>query len=221
MGQANKLLSNLSNIVDRAMVGIVFLIMAGLVIVTTLQVVFRVAFTALTWSEEMSRSVTGYLRETFEKLRPHSIDAVMQTVYADSEQKLKEFLTSALLSVVSRGETARIINSVLSAQVDKLLARPIGKISDNVPEEKLRAAGDSFSETIIAAIREKLPEAIKEFDIGSVVREKINNYPVEKLESLVMSVAKEHLRTIELFGAFFGLVIGVVQAFLSYWAFAK
>jgi TRAP-type C4-dicarboxylate transport system permease small subunit len=55
MGQANKLLSNLSNIVDRAMVGIVFLIMAGLVIVTTLQVVFRVAFTALTWSEEMSR----------------------------------------------------------------------------------------------------------------------------------------------------------------------
>ncbi len=172
-------------------------------------------------SEEMSRSVTGYLRETFEKLRPHSIDAVMQTVYADSEQKLKEFLTSALLSVVSRGETARIINSVLSAQVDKLLARPIGKISDNVPEEKLRAAGDSFSETIIAAIREKLPEAIKEFDIGSVVREKINNYPVEKLESLVMSVAKEHLRTIELFGAFFGLVIGVVQAFLSYWAFAK
>ena len=28
MGQANKLLSNLSNIVDRAMVGIVFLIMA-------------------------------------------------------------------------------------------------------------------------------------------------------------------------------------------------
>ena len=55
MEQANKLLSNLSNIVDRAMVGIVFLIMAGLVIVTTLQVVFRVAFNALTWSEEMSR----------------------------------------------------------------------------------------------------------------------------------------------------------------------
>jgi uncharacterized membrane protein YheB (UPF0754 family) len=53
------------------------------------------------------------------------------------------------------------------------------------------------------------------------VREKINNYPVEKLESLVMSVAKEHLRTIELFGALFGFVIGVVQALLSYWAFAK
>lgn len=55
MGQINKLINTLSNIVDRAMVGMVFLIMAGLVIVTTLQVVFRVAFNALTWSEELSR----------------------------------------------------------------------------------------------------------------------------------------------------------------------
>ena len=55
MGQVNKLINTLSNIVDRAMVGMVFLIMAGLVIVTTLQVVFRVAFNALTWSEELSR----------------------------------------------------------------------------------------------------------------------------------------------------------------------
>jgi uncharacterized membrane protein YheB (UPF0754 family) len=53
------------------------------------------------------------------------------------------------------------------------------------------------------------------------VRDKINKYPVEKLESLVLSIAKEHLRTIELFGALFGLIIGIVQALLSYWAFAK
>ncbi|NMC32762.1 MAG: TRAP transporter small permease [Veillonellaceae bacterium] len=55
MGQINKLISSVSNGIDRAMVGMVFLIMAALVIVTTMQVVFRVAFTALTWSEELSR----------------------------------------------------------------------------------------------------------------------------------------------------------------------
>ena len=55
MGQINKLINSISNAVDRAMVGMVFLIMAAMVSVTTLQVVFRVAFTALTWSEEMSR----------------------------------------------------------------------------------------------------------------------------------------------------------------------
>ena len=78
------------------------------------------------------------------------------------------------------------------------------------------SASETFADTIINAIREKLPEAIKEFDVGGVVREKIMTYPVEKLEALVMSVAKEHLRTIELFGAGFGFAIGLVQAVQFY-----
>jgi uncharacterized membrane protein YheB (UPF0754 family) len=37
----------------------------------------------------------------------------------------------------------------------------------------------------------------------------------------VLSVAKEHLRTIEAFGALFGFMIGLVQALMSYWAFSN
>lgn len=55
MGRINALINKTSTIIDRAMVGMVFLIVAAMVIVTTLQVVFRVAFNALTWSEELSR----------------------------------------------------------------------------------------------------------------------------------------------------------------------
>ena len=69
---------------------------------------------------------------------------------------------------------------------------------------------------MIAAISAKLPDAIREFDVGRVVREKIETYPAEKLEALVLSVAKEHLRKIELFGALFGFLIGVLQAIQFY-----
>ncbi|HYX40286.1 MAG TPA: hypothetical protein VE821_01245, partial [Pyrinomonadaceae bacterium] len=58
----------------------------------------------------------------------------------------------------------------------------------------------------------RLPVAIKEFDIGSIVRNKVANYPVKKLEALVLSVAQQHLRTIELFGAAIGFFLGVSQA---------
>ncbi len=171
--------------------------------------------------DEMKASITGYLRETLDRLRPHSIDAIMETLHPESEEKLKNMLSTGLLSILTRGETSQIINSVLSNQVERLLATPIGKLTDSVSESRLKSASNSLADAIIDAIKEKLPEAIREFDVGGVVREKIKNYPVEKLESLVMSVAKEHLRTIELFGAFFGFVIGVVQALLSYWAFSK
>lgn len=171
--------------------------------------------------EEVQRSISAYLTDTLRKIQPHSLDAILQTVHPESEEKLKKLLANGLLDVLNREETAAIINRVLAKQIDKLLSAPIGKLSDHIQEDKVRQAGKSLTETIIGAAREKLPEAIKEFDVGSVVREKINNYPVEKLESLVLSVAKEHLRTIELFGALFGLIIGIVQAIFAYWAFVK
>ncbi len=167
--------------------------------------------------DEMTNSISAYLTDTLHKLRPHSIDAILQTVHPESEEKLKKMLSKGLLGILSRDETTNIINSVLSNQIEGFLARPIGKLADHISEEQVRKTGKSLTETIISAAKEKLPEAIREFDIGSVVREKINNYPVEKLESLIMSVAKEHLRTIELFGAFFGFVLGAGQVSLQYW----
>jgi uncharacterized membrane protein YheB (UPF0754 family) len=140
----------------------------------------------------------------------------MRAVHPESEQKLKDMLARGMMNVIARDDTSKVINDMLARQIDGLLAMPIGRLSDTVPEDKLRAAGDSVADAVISAIREKLPDAIREFDVGGVVREKINNYPVEKLEALVMSVAKEHLRTIELFGALFGFLIGLLQSIQFY-----
>ena len=96
------------------------------------------------------------------------------------------------------------------------MSAPIGKLSDHIAEDKVRQASVSLTDAIINAVHQKLPDAIREFNVGSVVREKILNYPAEKLEALVLSVAKEHLRTIELFGALFGFFIGVLQAVQFY-----
>lgn len=166
--------------------------------------------------DEMSASISEHVRATLERLRPHSIDAIMATVNPESEAKLKQMLSRSLMKVLSNQGTMNLINNLLAKQIDALLARPIGKVSDMLSVESVRSTGNALADTLIAAVREKLPDAIREFDVGGVVREKINNYPAEKLEALVMSVAKEHLRTIELFGALFGFLIGLVQAIQFY-----
>jgi uncharacterized membrane protein YheB (UPF0754 family) len=170
--------------------------------------------------DEMMRQISAYLTDTLAQFRPHSVDSIMRALHPESEAKLKSMLSNGLLNIVGREDTSKIINSMLATQIDNLLAAPIGRLSDNISEEKLYAASEGFADTIIAAIREKLPEAIREFDVGGVVREKIMNYPAEKLEALVLSVAKEHLRTIELFGALFGFFIGVLQA-IQFYIYAK
>ena len=48
------------------------------------------------------------------------------------------------------------------------------------------------------------------------MRKKVSEYPIEKLEELVLSVAQQHLKTIEMFGAVIGFFIGVGQA-IYFW----
>ena len=140
----------------------------------------------------------------------------MEQLDSRSIEQAKKFLTRSLLGLLSRDQTARTINAILSAQIERLLIAPIGRLGDHVSPTALQRASAALMERITQAARERLPVAIAEFDVGGLVRRKVSDYPIEKLEDLVLSVAQHHLKTIELFGAIIGFFIGVGQA-IYFW----
>jgi uncharacterized membrane protein YheB (UPF0754 family) len=140
----------------------------------------------------------------------------MEQLDSRSIEQAKKFLTRSLLGLLSRDQTARTINAILSAQIERLLIAPIGRLGDHVSPTALQRASAALVERITQAARERLPVAIAEFDVGGLVRRKVSDYPIEKLEELVLSVAQHHLKTIELFGAIIGFFIGVGQA-IYFW----
>lgn len=163
-------------------------------------------------SPELQTMVSAYATDALERLRPHSLRALLQHISPESAPRLKSFLTKSLLGVIGREETARAINAILHAQIERLLAAPIGRLSDHVSRTSIERASGALTERITTAARERLPAAIAEFDVGGIVRRKVSDYPLEKLEELVLSVAQQHLKTIEMFGAIIGLLIGLLQA---------
>jgi uncharacterized membrane protein YheB (UPF0754 family) len=174
---------------------------------------------ALAESPELSATVSAYATDALQRVRPHTLRALLEHASPDSAERLKHFLARGLMEVLGREETARMINSILAAQVERLLVRPIGRVGDLVPQEKVRKVGALLVERVTEAAREKLPATIAEFDVGGIVREKVAGYPIEKLEALVLSVAKQHLRTIELFGLLLGFLLGLGQATYTYFFF--
>jgi uncharacterized membrane protein YheB (UPF0754 family) len=105
---------------------------------------------------------------------------------------------------------------MMTSQIERLLVAPIGRLGDHVSENSVKRASTALVERITGAARERLPAAIAEFDVGGLVRNKVSEYPTEKLEALVLSVAQHHLKTIELFGAVIGFFIGIFQA-IYFW----
>lgn len=167
-------------------------------------------------SETLSTSVSSHFSEAIDRLRPQSLGAVLEQVNPQSAEHVKQLLTRSLLSLLSREDTARTINAILSAQIERLLIAPIGRLGDHVSTGAMERASSALVERITLAARERLPVAIAEFDVGGLVRRKVSDYPIEKLEALVLSVAQQHLKTIELFGAIIGFFIGVGQA-IYFW----
>jgi uncharacterized membrane protein YheB (UPF0754 family) len=167
-------------------------------------------------SDDLSQSVLNYVTDAFNRLRPQTLGAALGQLDPDAIGRAKEFLTKSLLGLLSRDDTAQTINLILSSQIERLLISPIGRLGDHVSEHSMKRASTALVERITTAARERLPNAIAEFDVGGLVRRKVSDYPLEKLEALVLSVAQHHLKTIELFGAVIGFFIGVAQA-IYFW----
>lgn len=172
-------------------------------------------------SEKLSTSVSMQVTDVFDRLRPQTLGEVMRQVDSNSTAQAKTFLTKSLLSLLSRDDTARTINAILSSQIERLLIQPIGRLGDHVSRNAMERASSALVERITLAARERLPVAIAEFDVGGMVRKKVSDYPLEKLEELVLSVAQHHLKTIELFGAFIGFFIGLAQAIYFWFTYHK
>jgi uncharacterized membrane protein YheB (UPF0754 family) len=167
-------------------------------------------------SEALTTSVSMQVGEAIDRLRPQTLGSLMQQVDSNSTTHAKEFLTKSLLGLLSRDDTARTINAILSTQIERLLIAPIGRLGDHVSRNAMERASAALVERITLAARERLPVAIAEFDVGGLVRKKVSDYPLEKLEDLVLSVARDQLKTIEIFGAVIGFFIGVAQA-IYFW----
>ena len=163
-------------------------------------------------SEFLFTSISIHFTEAIDRLFPQTIGAVMQQIDSRSLDQTKGFLTRGLLNLLAHDQTARTINAILSSQVERLLIAPIGRLGDHVSANAMQRASSALVERITLAARERLPVAIAEFNVGELVRKKVSDYPIEKLEELVLSVAQHHLKTIELFGAIIGFFIGVGQA---------
>jgi len=85
-----------------------------------------------------------------------------------------------------------------------------GGIKETVKKEFL----NEFS-SFVPDVIEKLGDKIEEnLDLKEMVKRKVENFSVEKLETILMSILKKEFRFIEILGALIGFLIGCIQILL-------
>ena len=116
-------------------------------------------------------------------------------------------------------ENKQAIISVIEVRIDKFLRE---KLKEAVPMIAMFISDDLIEKikaTLMAEFENSLPEIMDTFsqkleekvDIEEIVKDKVNNFSMEKLEDIMFSIMKKEFKFIELVGAILGFLIGMVQ----------
>ena len=130
--------------------------------------------------------------------------------------------------LISIKDITRTINSMeLEGEIEKIVNKIVeGKLKTEIIS-KFPMAAMFLNDSIIAKIKTYLVEVLNEnraelvevialkledtIDFKAVVRSKIEEFSLIKLERIIISIAETELKHIELLGGVLGAVIGIVQ----------
>lgn len=125
-----------------------------------------------------------------------SLDEILgKLVTEENKNRAIEIIREKLLKVVDYKIPSIIPYSIKSKIIDYF---------DEQINKDARAILDSTVESVVA-------ESVHNIRVGEMVESKINEFELEKIEEIVLSVTSRELRYIELLGGLLGGIIGLIQ----------
>lgn len=107
-----------------------------------------------------------------------------------------------------------VLESILK-EISKFMEEKLGMLAMFLPADKIEEMARKELPTYIDKFAHDFAsKATNEIDIGLMVEEKINEFPLEKVEELILSIAKKELTAIERLGGILGALIGLIQALI-------
>jgi len=139
-----------------------------------------------------------------------------------SQAVAKDFLTSSDL----KETIAKIdVKPIIRHMIEKKWNEKIGDILDVVPMIKMLVPEDKLD-----MIRDKIIDAFSndhdtlnedfadiisgKVDLAGIIKKNIEQFPLEKLESIINEIAQKEFKFIERLGGLIGFIIGVIQVAL-------
>ncbi len=113
--------------------------------------------------------------------------------------------------------------------VDMIKGKVISVASEKMPSlipsmfkglilQNVEAIIDENGEAMVIELGEKLSHrAIEAIDISQMVEDQINGYDFEKIEEIVLKIAKTELKHIEILGGVIGFFIGILQGVIVHY----
>ncbi|WP_458117862.1 DUF445 domain-containing protein [Bacillus sp. PK6-026] len=142
---------------------------------------------------ETARLLTDLLENEWDKLKEYTFKE------ADDKWNLKSLIFDLKEKLLKRFSFQPFFEKTIGssiASVEREIALRLPQIADRLLEEAGR----------------RLDQVLKQLELEQIVKEQVDNFPVERLEEMVLSISKREFKMITYLGGLLGGIIGAVQA---------
>ncbi|WP_352417921.1 DUF445 family protein [Proteiniborus sp.] len=108
------------------------------------------------------------------------------------------------------------IKSVIKNKINEIIKDKLPSIIPSIFKNMIYSYVDEFiekdGENIISDLMKKMiDKASEDISLSEIVEEKINSFEIERIEDIIVSIARQELKHIEILGGVLGFIIGIVQ----------
>ncbi|MFZ5642357.1 MAG: DUF445 domain-containing protein [Bacillota bacterium] len=157
----------------------------------------------------------------------YTLQGVVPKRRAEIARSIGQVVENELLSVddlVKAMKSGDVMDSISWAVARSIRARIMDMIPIFVPHSVKTTVSDIITDQIRKEIPAVLEESLARFSVTlketvsfqSIVEEKVNNFSLDRLEQVILSVSARELKHIELLGGILGFLIGLVQVIILY-----
>jgi len=129
-------------------------------------------------------------------------------------QHLSGLVCDTLLQQLRGPATADWATATLTAQLQALLRRPLGRLAEKLPTDARRELGEALCQQAEEVLRREVPVLLGALNVRQMVEDKVNQLDIIEVEALLLAVMKEQFTYINIFGALLGGGIGLLNLLL-------
>jgi len=139
-----------------------------------------------------------------------SIGQIVESELVSIEEIIAKFLheqNKSEILVKVRGKIKKVVEQKLPFIIPSTFKVLILNYIDEVIDQEAEIILNELAEIIIH-------KAATEIKIAQIIEEKIINFELDRLEIIIIAIAKKELKHIELLGGLIGFLIGILQGFI-------
>lgn len=154
---------------------------------------------------------------TIQGLIPKRRDEIAKSIGNVIEQELLSI--EEIADKVIGEQNISQIKAMIKSKIHEIIGDKLPSIIPNMFKNMIFSYIDDLiekeGETIIKdLIRKAIDKASNDIRISEIVEEKINSFDIERIEEIIISIAKAELKHIEILGGVLGFIIGIVQGLI-------